>query len=97
MQFSKYLLYSKISSAENRACNKIQAILNLIDKFSKIKSFKQAKELLKNTFSIENPVLNFALGCNNTLSINETKDKYSVRIFYTNNEEKECAVYCFRK
>jgi len=97
MEFNNYRVYCKISSSENKMGDDIKNVLELIDKFSKIKTPVEAKKLIKKLYLIEGDISNFSLGGKNYLKVKDTKNSYSVRISYANNFEDECVVYNFKK
>ncbi len=97
MQIDQYRIYSLLSSTENKSTADIEKILLLVEDFSKICSIEQAKEFLKTRYNIKNSIQQFALGANSFLTIKENSKKYSVRISYIHNKEKECVIYNYKK
>lgn len=97
MQFNKYTAYSLISSDENKNKLEIQKILNLINVLEGIRTISAAKRYIAETYGIKDAIQSFPLCANGFLSVNENKQKYSIRISYPNNDEQECVIYSYNK
>lgn len=97
MQINQYTTYSILSFNENKKSTEQEDIFSLIENFSKFKTKEQAKDFLRKTYQIKESIQQFALGTNCYLDIIENSKKYSVRIFYTKNEENECVIYNYKK
>lgn len=97
MQINQYTTYSILSFNENKNCIEQEEIFSLIENFAKFKTREQAKAFLRKTYQIKDSLQQFELGTNCYLDIVENPKKYSVRIFYTKNDEKECVIYNYKK
>jgi len=97
MQIDQYKIYSLISSTENKNTAEIEKILSLVEDLKKISSIEEVKGILKTKYKIKDSIRQFALGANSFLDIKENSKKYSVRISYTHNKEKECVIYNYKK
>ena len=97
MQINQYTAYSIISLTENKNNAELKNILLLLDSFTKINSIEQAKVFLKEKYQIKDPIQKFPLGANGFLDIKENSKKYSIKISYTNNDEKQCIIYSYKK
>ena len=97
MQVNQYTAYSVISSTENKNSAELEKVLLLIETLSEIKTIEKAKDFLREKYQIKDAVQEFPLGANSFLNIKENTQKYSIRISYTNNDEKECKIYSYKK
>ena len=97
MQFNQYTAYSLVSTTENKNNSEKQKVFSCIDTLSKIKTITEAKEFLKQNYQIKNPVKNFSLGANSFLEVVENPNKFTLRISYTENDEKECVIFSYKK
>jgi hypothetical protein len=97
MQLNQYSTYFLISQNENKKCNENTKILSIINTISEIKTMKEAKEFFKQNYKINDSIQHFSLCANSFLEIKETAKKYTLRISYTNNDEKECIIFSYKK
>lgn len=95
MQFNKYSVYTVISAAEKKKDTDSKKIIDIIEEFSKIKTKSEAKDFLAKNYKITRPIKGFVLSENATIDVKETKNRYSVRIFYEKRGEKECVIYSY--
>ena len=97
MQINQYTAYSIVSSTENKNNEEIEKVFFLIKNFSEVRTISEAKKILQSLYQIKDPVQQFPLGANSFLDIKENAKKYSVKISYKDNDEKECIIYSYTK
>ena len=97
MQIDSYTTYSLLSSNENKNNADLEKVLLLIEKLENIQTIQQAKDFVKDTFKIENTIQHFSLGGKNFLNIKDNHKKYSIKVFYENDNKKECVIYNYEK
>lgn len=97
MQFNKFTLYPQAIMPELQNNSEEIAIKKLLADFENFNTQEDVKEYLRNTYKINDSIKHFYLCGNCSLDITENIQKYSVKIFTGNQDNKECIIYSFLK
>lgn len=84
MSFNQYSIYSVISVTEGHNTEDIQKVLSISENLKQIKTAEKAKEFIKSKFDINEPVSDYPIGNNATISISEDEKLYSINLVFSN-------------